>query len=78
MAVLEPLKSGYYVWHYLPSIPAAAIFAVLFALSIVLLSIKMFRTKTYFVIPLLIGVIRTSPLPSPAQHQPANIPQSSA
>ncbi|TKX24767.1 hypothetical protein C1H76_2942 [Elsinoe australis] len=57
MAVLEPLKSGYYVWHYLPSIPAAAIFAVLFALSIVLLSIKMFRTKTYFVIPLLIGVI---------------------
>ncbi|KAG8629588.1 hypothetical protein KVT40_003453 [Elsinoe batatas] len=57
MAVLRPLESGYYVWKYLPSIPAAAVFAALFAIGLVLLSIRMFRTKTWFVVPLLVGVV---------------------
>ncbi|KAG4439994.1 hypothetical protein IFR05_004508 [Cadophora sp. M221] len=30
MAGLKPLQSGYFIWKYLPSLPAAAIFALLF------------------------------------------------
>ena len=30
MAVLEPYSGDYYLWHYLPSIPAAVIFTLIF------------------------------------------------
>ncbi|PNS15088.1 Protein RTM1 [Sphaceloma murrayae] len=57
MAVLKPYKNDEYIWKYLPSIPAAAIFTALFFIGGVLVSIRMVRTSTYFVIPFLLGAI---------------------
>jgi hypothetical protein len=53
---LKPLKSGYYIWHYLPSSIAAGIFAVLFAISLFALSWRMWRTRTWFCSAFVIGV----------------------
>lgn len=57
MAKLLPYKNNYYLWHYLPSIPGAAIFAVLFAVLTALHAWRMFRNKFWFCIPFLIGGI---------------------
>lgn len=46
MTKLEPLKSGYYVWHYVPSIAAAIIFIILFlVLSLHIISGGFLRRK---------------------------------
>ncbi|KAH8202509.1 hypothetical protein TruAng_003317 [Truncatella angustata] len=55
MAVLETTKGGYYLWNYLPSVPAAVIFLLLFLVMTSLISWRMFKTKTWFCIPLVIG-----------------------
>ncbi|KAJ5690436.1 hypothetical protein N7462_004828 [Penicillium macrosclerotiorum] len=55
MAKLEPLKSGYYVWHYVPSIAAAVIFILLFLIVTIYHFWKIFRTKVRFTIPFAIG-----------------------
>ncbi|KAJ9211301.1 hypothetical protein DTO166G4_7134 [Paecilomyces variotii] len=55
MAKLEPLKSGYYVWHYVPSIPAAIIFILLFLAVTAVHSWKIFGTQVRFTIPFIIG-----------------------
>lgn len=55
MTKLEPLKSGYYVWHYVPSIAAAAIFCVLFFAVTTFHCWKLFKTKVHFTIPFAIG-----------------------
>lgn len=55
MAKLEPLKSGYYLWNYVPSIAAAVIFILLFFAMTALISWRMWKTKTWFNVPFAIG-----------------------
>jgi hypothetical protein len=42
-------------YHYNPSLPAAAIFIILFILTTILHFIQMFRRKTWFMVPFVIG-----------------------
>ncbi|KAK5653043.1 hypothetical protein OQA88_9329 [Cercophora sp. LCS_1] len=56
MAVLEPYKGGYYLWKYLPSIAAAAIFTILWALLTFAYLWKAWKTRAWFTIPFAIGV----------------------
>jgi len=56
MAVLKS-HYGYYLYHYVPSIVASAIFAVLFAMITIGHFWRMFRTKTWFVTAFVIGGI---------------------
>ncbi|KAL4791292.1 putative RTA1 domain protein [Aspergillus venezuelensis] len=55
MAKLVPLKSGYYVWKYVPSIVAAIIFLILFSIVTVCHFWKMWRSKIRFTLPFAIG-----------------------
>ena len=55
MAVLEPLRSGYYVWKYLPSIEAAAIFCIIWALATSAHIWKIWKTRGWFGIPFAVG-----------------------
>ena len=61
MAVLKPLRGGYYLWEYVPSVPAAVIFAVLFLLTTAFVFYRMIRTRTWFSTPFVIGGICTAP-----------------
>lgn len=60
MAKLEPLRSGYYLWHYVPSIGAAVIFLLLFLALTALVSWRMYKTKTWFCVSFAIGGFCTS------------------
>ncbi|PWY92368.1 RTA1 domain protein [Aspergillus heteromorphus CBS 117.55] len=55
MAHLEPLAGGYYLWKYLPSITAAAIFAVLFGGITCVHCFKLWRTRAWFNVPFVVG-----------------------
>jgi hypothetical protein len=58
MAVLESIGGGgYYLWRYLPSVPAAVIFVLLFLGLTGLILWRMFKTRTWFCIPFAIGGI---------------------
>lgn len=48
---------GYVFYHYEPSMAAAVIFVFLFGVSTLWHSVQMFRTRTWFMIPFLIGGI---------------------
>ncbi|KAG4266629.1 hypothetical protein FPRO03_01913 [Fusarium proliferatum] len=52
---VEPTKGGAYLWRYSPSVPAAAIFLVLFMASFLCISWKIWKTRTYFCIVFAIG-----------------------
>lgn len=58
MAKLEPLRSGYYVWHYVPSIAASIVFIILFLAVTGVHFWKLFRTKVRFTLPFAIGGLR--------------------
>lgn len=47
--------AGFVFYYYEPSMAAAAIFVILFALTSILHSVQMFTTRTWFMIPFLIG-----------------------
>ncbi|KAH8594841.1 RTA1 like protein-domain-containing protein [Bisporella sp. PMI_857] len=55
MPQLLPLKSGYYIWKYVPSVPAAAISAILWITITAFLGWRMFRTRTWFCSAFVIG-----------------------
>ncbi|RDW92942.1 RTA1 domain-containing protein [Aspergillus mulundensis] len=55
MAKLEPLASGYYLWHYVPSIAASVIFLLLFLAATLFHSWKAWKTRARFCIPFCIG-----------------------
>jgi hypothetical protein len=55
MAVLEPYSGDYYLWHYLPSIPAAVIFTLIFLGCTVGLSWRSWKGRVKFSIPFIIG-----------------------
>ncbi|RYN71905.1 hypothetical protein AA0117_g9146 [Alternaria alternata] len=52
---VEPTKGGYYLWNYLPSMAAAVIFILLFMVTTGLIWWRMFRTKTWFCTPFVVG-----------------------
>ena len=55
MPELLPLESGYYIWKYVPSIPASAISAVLWLLASCFLGWRMIRSRVWFCSPLIFG-----------------------
>ncbi|KAI1845746.1 hypothetical protein JX265_000075 [Neoarthrinium moseri] len=55
MAVLKPLKSGYYVWHYVPSLPASVVFIILFLFITAAHGYKLYKFRLWFCIPFLVG-----------------------
>lgn len=55
MVQLKPYRGDYYLWNYIPSTPAAAIFAVLFALGTGHIFWRLIRTRAWFCIAFAIG-----------------------
>ncbi|KAI2465970.1 RTA1 like protein-domain-containing protein [Annulohypoxylon bovei var. microspora] len=55
MDELKPYRGDYYLWQYLPSTPAAGIFAALFILGTFYVAWKVIRTRMYFCIVFVIG-----------------------
>jgi hypothetical protein len=55
MAVLQPYKDDYYLWHYLPSVPAAVIFLLLFLGCSFGLIWRSWKAHVKFGIPFIIG-----------------------
>ena len=54
MPTLES-HDGYYLWHYVPSIAAAIVFAILFAAITAAHLWKMIQTRMWFCIPFVFG-----------------------
>uniref|UniRef100_A0A093XCV8 Protein RTM1 n=1 Tax=Talaromyces marneffei PM1 TaxID=1077442 RepID=A0A093XCV8_TALMA len=57
MGDLKPYKGNYYLWYYVPSLPAAIIFLLLFIAATTLHIYRLFKTRTWFCIPFAIGGI---------------------
>ncbi|USP81328.1 RTA1 like protein [Curvularia clavata] len=55
MNKLEPTRAGYYLWNYVPSLAAAIVFIFVFLLLTLLVSWRMFKTKTWFSISFALG-----------------------
>ncbi|KAJ4984448.1 rta1 domain-containing protein [Stagonosporopsis vannaccii] len=55
MPGLEPYKHGYFLWKFVPSAAAAAIFCILFAVASIALVWRIWKTRTWFCIPFGIG-----------------------
>ncbi|KAH7123153.1 RTA1 like protein-domain-containing protein [Dactylonectria macrodidyma] len=55
MPELKPYRGDYYLWKYIPSTPAAAIFTALFALGTVYIAWRMFRSRAWFCTSFIIG-----------------------
>lgn len=64
MAQLKPYRGDYYLWLYVPSTPAAAVFTALFALGTAYIIWRMFRSRTWFCTAFIVGGLCTS-LPPP-------------
>ncbi|PCG98267.1 RTA-like protein [Penicillium occitanis (nom. inval.)] len=57
MTVLKPYKGNYYLWYYVPSLPAAIILLVTFIVATTFHIYRLFKTRTWFCIPFCIGGI---------------------
>ncbi|KAK3293856.1 RTA1 like protein-domain-containing protein [Chaetomium fimeti] len=57
MAKLEPFRGDYYLWKYLPSIPAAVVFLLLYICATLAFSWRIWRTKTWFCTAFAIGCL---------------------
>ncbi|KAH0443643.1 RTM1 protein [Colletotrichum camelliae] len=55
MAVLEPFRGNYYLWKYLPSVPAAVIFCIIFLTTTFAYIWKIWKTRAWFCIPMAVG-----------------------
>jgi hypothetical protein len=63
MAVLEPYPgTTVYLWNYVPNLPAAIIFAVLYLTMSCLISLRMYKTDTWFCSAFAIGCFSKSSL----------------
>jgi hypothetical protein len=61
-------ESGWIAYTYNPSIAAAVIFVILFAVTTLLHTFHLFRTRTWFFIPLVIGgYCKIYPYPNPTK-----------
>lgn len=59
MGELKPYRGGYYLWKYVPSLPAAIIFLVLFVAATTFHFWKLHRTKAWFCLAFSIGGLCT-------------------
>lgn len=57
MHIRQDTGQEYQYYHYVPSIAAAIVFAILFGASTAMHTYQMFKTKTWFLVPFLIGGI---------------------
>jgi hypothetical protein len=57
MAVLEKYLGQVYLWHYVPNLPAAIAFTILFMLLTIVHGRVMWRTRLWFCLPFVIGGI---------------------
>jgi hypothetical protein len=55
MAGPEPYKHGYYLWKYVPSVAAAAIFCLAFAIATAGHVWRIWKTRAWMAIPFAIG-----------------------
>ncbi|VUC26719.1 unnamed protein product [Clonostachys rosea] len=55
MAELKPYRGDYYLWLYLPSTAAGALFTTLFVLSTAFVAWRMIRSRAWFCIVFIIG-----------------------
>ncbi|KAF2261255.1 RTA1-domain-containing protein [Lojkania enalia] len=55
MAELKPYRDSYYLWKYIPSTPAAALFVVLFSLGTCYIAWCIVKTRAFFCIVFTIG-----------------------
>lgn len=55
MAVLEPYRGDYYLWKYVPSKAAAAIFCVLFAIATMAHTWRIGKSRAWMAIPFAFG-----------------------
>ncbi|RSL81758.1 hypothetical protein CEP51_005632 [Fusarium floridanum] len=55
MPELRPYRGDYYLWLYIPSTPAAALFTALFSLGTAYITWRMFKTRTWFCTAFIIG-----------------------
>jgi hypothetical protein len=55
--MLEPRKGTFSYYHYDPSVAAAVLFIVLFFLTTLLHMYQMIRTRTWFLVPFVLGGI---------------------
>ncbi|KAG7150390.1 hypothetical protein HYQ46_000670 [Verticillium longisporum] len=60
MAILETYN-GYKLWHYIPSLPAAIVFAALFGVLTVGHALRMFRHRMRFCLPFVLYATSDSP-----------------
>lgn len=58
MPTLESYN-GYYLWKYVPSLPAAALFTALFAILTFLNLWKMVKARAWFCTPFVVGGVCT-------------------
>jgi hypothetical protein len=65
MPTLES-HNGYYLWHYIPNIAAAIVFAIIFAVATGAHTWRMIQTRMWFCLPFVIGGFCTSPRSTPA------------
>ncbi|KAE8370391.1 putative RTA1 domain protein [Aspergillus caelatus] len=57
MGELKPYKQGYYLWLYVPSLAAAIIFLLFFAVATMMHTYRLIKTRTWFCIPFAMGGI---------------------
>ncbi|KAJ6185553.1 hypothetical protein N7519_006854 [Penicillium mononematosum] len=55
MAQLKPYKGGYYLWEYVPSLPAAIIFLILFVAATTFHFWKLHQTRAWFCLAFSLG-----------------------
>ncbi|KAI1097465.1 RTA1-domain-containing protein [Jackrogersella minutella] len=55
MTQILPYKGDYYLWKYVPNLPAAAIFAVLFGVATGFHLYRIIRTRLWFCLPFVVG-----------------------
>lgn len=60
MAKLEPFRGDYYLWEYVPSLPASIIFLLLFLAATAFHSWRAWTVRARFCIPFCIGGLCTS------------------
>lgn len=63
MPELKPYMGDYYLWLYLPSTPAAAVFTALFAIGTIYVAWRMIRSRAWFCSVFIIGGICRLTLP---------------
>jgi len=57
---LQPYKDGYYLWKYVPSLPAAIVFAILFCGITTLHLVRLWKSRLWFCTWFVLGGLSTS------------------